>query len=247
MFKTVDVIAELTREREIAARGAEPLLDQITGLFSTDAAQEENIRQRLSGKESNKHVLTMEQLGALDGDLIFSQEVIQKICTKYRLRFLNSTLFAGDIPVEAMFKIKDLERNINHTFTTFSVLAPESRFKLKDSTEDPILFADLGNGEYYMIHKWGNDMGWYRNLLNFPARNITTLALSSVIAGLLTVLLLPGSLFPEVMWESSYTSILGKVYLSFIVSGLFFVSALIIGILRSKEFSEDIWNSKYFN
>jgi len=60
-------------------------------------------------------------------------------------------------------------------------------------------------------------------------------------------LLLPGSLFPEVMWESSYTSILGKVYLSFIVSGLFFVSALIIGILRSKEFSEDIWNSKYFN
>ncbi len=247
MFKEVDIIAELSKERELQKSGADAFLRQASQILTSEWEHENQIQIRLKGDAEEFANLSVDQLGSLDSSLVFDQHVIMQIATKYRLRFLDSKLFADDIPYEATAKVKALEQKVGHQFQQFRILAPASRFQLKDATEDPILFADLGNGEYYMIHKWGNDMVWFRNIQNFPMRNITTLGLTSVIIGLMITLLLPNSLFPAAEWESSFANGLTRIYLSFIFSGFIFVTALIVGILYSKEFSEDVWNSKYFN
>tara|TARA_B100000780_G_C21123251_1_gene455214 strand:- start:2714 stop:3460 length:747 start_codon:yes stop_codon:yes gene_type:complete len=248
MFKEVDIIEELAREREKFKSGEDSLLSQAEKIILNSADSEKDIFNRLSGKsQQSESDFTLEKLSRLDGELIFDKRIIENICTKYRLRFLDSKLFAGDIPYEAQLKIKKIENQIDHRFSSFKILAPESRFKLKDSTEDPILFVALGNGEYYMIHKWGDDMGWYRNVINFPLRNITTLAITSVSIALVISLFIPQSFFPNSTLSSTFALGLAKLYTSFILSGLIFVTVLIVGILRSKEFSQDVWNSKYFN
>lgn len=247
MFKEVDIIAELAREREMRKQGPEAFVSQVSQVLQGDLHTEQSIGARLNGSAAEFARLSVDQLGSLDGDLIFDEQVIHHIATKFRLRFLDSKLYAGEIPYEATAKIKALESKLGHEFSNFTILAPASRFKLADATEDPILFADLGNGEYYMIHKWGDDMGWFRSVLNYPMRSITTLALTSVSIGLLITLFLPEAFFPTTAWDSAFATGLARVYLSFIFSGMVFVSALIVGILRSKEFSQDVWNSKYFN
>jgi len=183
MFREVDIIAELAKERENQQRGSDALLKHAVQILSSDLDKDQHIQNRLKGNAQEFAQLSVDQLGSLDGDLVFDSLVIERIATKFRLRFLNSKMYAGEIPYEATAKVKALEEQIGHEFSSFSILAPASRFQLKDATEDPILFADLGNGEYYMIHKWGDDMGWFRSILNFPVRNITTLALTSISAG----------------------------------------------------------------
>jgi hypothetical protein len=245
MFKNVDIIEELTKERAKQQTAEKNIIDQATSILNGDLQLEKSIENRLINPqyESNQH----SKYDQLDTDLIFSEHTIENICTKYRLRFLPSHLFLGEIPKEAKAKIKKVEKENKLTFESFKIVAPESRFKLRDATEDPILFADLGNGNYYMIHKWGDDMGWYRNAIHYPMRNITTLGLTAIVLGLLTTLVLPNSLFPQTEWSNAYASGLTKIYMAFVLSGFYFVSALIIGILKSKEFSQDVWKSKFFN
>jgi len=32
----------------------------------------------------------------------------------------------------------------------------------------PLLFAQLTDNSYYLIHKWGNDLAWYKKYLYLP-------------------------------------------------------------------------------
>jgi hypothetical protein len=249
MFKSVDIIEELSKERQRLETSGDEFLTSALGELNDSFGREAEISQRLTGKEvgSEELILSVEQLDQLDYSLMFNEKVIQNIATRYRLRFLNSKLFLGTIPHEAKVKIKNIEEKLGEKFTTFKVLAPSSRFKLADSTEDPILFASLGNGGFYMIHKWGDDMNWYRNAINFPFRNITTLGVSCVALAMLINIFIPVDTFNELGVRSIYHAMMIKAFFGFILAGMFFVSALIFGILTSKEFSQDVWNSKYFN
>lgn len=248
MFKPVDIIEELSKERQREVESANDFLSAALGELNDSINREKDITHRLVGSEEDSElVLSISQFDALDYSLIFTEKVIENIATRYRLRFLNSQLFLGSIPHEATLKVKRIEEELGATFKTFKILAPSSRFKLADSTEDPILFASLGNGQYYMIHKWGDDMSWYRNAMHFPFRSITTLGLSSVALAMLINLFIPTASFESLGVQSFYHAMMMKAFFGFILAGLLFVSALIFGILTSKEFSQDVWNSKYFN
>lgn len=248
MFNTVDIIEELSKERQRIEANEDSFLNSAMNLLNESYYQEAEIISRLSGRNStDQYHLTPEQFDLLDYGLMFKEDVVQSICTKYRLRFLDSTLFIGTIPHEATLKIKHVEAQLGQKFKSFKVLAPESRFKLADSTEDPILFASLGNDTYYMIHKWGDEMSWYRNAIHFPFRNITTLAFSCVAIAMLINVFIPIDFFNPLGAKSVIHAMVMKAFFGFMLSGFFFTTALIFGILTSKEFSQDAWNSKYFN
>ena len=46
----------------------------------------------------------------LETNRIFHRDAIKKICIDYRLRFLNLSYFKSDVPVEAIERIKALEK-----------------------------------------------------------------------------------------------------------------------------------------
>ena len=90
-------------------------------------------------------------------------------------------------------------------------------------------------------------MPWYKRVVYYPMRNIYTLGTTSVLIGLLLTLLLPESIYADFVKENVFVALVVKLNLAFVISGGVFVSFIITGILRAKEFSQDIWNSKYFN
>ncbi len=239
LFKEINVLNELVKEQ--ARESENSVIDFAKFVLAKEGEREQRIKDDMKGTENNAPSI-------INGDYkLFSEETIKSICIKYRLRFLDSKLFKGDIPYEAIQKTKTLEKELNTELRSFKIVAPAARFALKDSTKDPILLAKTANGKYLYIHKWGNDMAWYQKLLKFPFSNIQNLAISSIILSLVISLLIPSAFTTEFYTRTEALMLLNKFMIFCGLSGLIFSASLALGIILSKDFSDDVWNDKYFN
>ena len=176
----------------------------------------------------------------LETERIYQLEQIKEICINYRLRFLDSKYFKGELPYEAILKIKSLEKKHNTKLNGFKIIAPSKLFKLENA-DDPLLFAPIGNGYYYLIHKWGNDLNPFRKILMWPYKSFGNL----IIATLLVSLIATG-LFPEGVFSNKPNSTQAGMIFFFIFKS---IAAVVIyyGFAAGKNFNTAIWNSKYFN
>lgn len=176
----------------------------------------------------------------LDSGKIYHIDEIKQICIDYRLRFLDTKYFKGQIPAEALSKIKTLEKEHELEIKAFKIIAPSKLFKLEDK-DDPLLFAPIGNGYHYLVHQWGNDLHPLRKLLMWPFKNIVNLAFIVFLLSFATTLLIPDGLF-------SKSSTNAQFWILFFFMFKCMASVVIFyGFAMGKNFNPAIWNSKYFN
>lgn len=211
---------------------------EIEGIFIAEEQQDAKIGQRLKEENACK-------LNALDFDLLESKKIyhirhIKEICIDYRLRFLDSNYFKGDIPQQAISKIKQLEKEHGTILNGFKIVAPSKLFKLKDKN-DPLLFVPLGNDYFYLIHKWGNDLHPMRKVLMWPFKSIVNLTLLVFITSYFVALMFPLGLFTKTI--SGYEFWI----LFFFMFKMLAAVVIFYGIAKGKNFNPAIWNSKYFN
>ena len=214
------------------------LINEVKSLLESDSSNEISIADRIS----KGITLPEEQFGwikKLDETRKYNAESIEKICIRFRLRFLESDLFKGDIPSEAIREVKRIESSIGTTFSTFKIIAPQERFNLKDSTKDPILMAELPNGQFYYIFQWGDDMKWYEEILKYPFRHIGALAATSSAIGLLVAILVPSQ------FEAVHSEFFFRFFMFSMTTCLIMTLSVITAIMYSKDFSENVWNSKF--
>ncbi|MGF1559570.1 MAG: hypothetical protein ACFCUL_10830 [Flavobacteriaceae bacterium] len=176
----------------------------------------------------------------LETDKIYHIDQIKKICIDYRLRFLSSKYFKGDIPQEAYARISALEKQHETELGSFKIIAPSKLFKLKDK-DDPLLFAPIGNDYFYLIHKWGDDLHPLRKLLMWPFKNIINLTLVVFLMSYLTTLLVPDGLFSKTSSTAEFLIIFFFMFKCLASVVIFY------GFALGKNFNPAIWNSKYFN
>ena len=215
---------------------ADQLLNEVYLLLNKDEDAQQRIDLNIQSKEA---VVNNDfNIDLLETAGIYHIRHIKKIAIDYRLRFLDSHYFKGEIPSEAISKIKRLEEDHELEIKGFKILAPSKLFKLKDR-DDPILFAPIGNDYYYLIHKWGRDLHPLRKLLMWPFKSIVNLIAVVMAISYLVTLLVPNGLFSK---ESS----------SFQFWVIFFfmfkcIASIVIfyGFALGKNFNPSIWNSKY--
>lgn len=205
---------------------------------ATDARILATIRQSANEEEGLPEVHARN----LDPNRIFHENDIRAICVKYRLRFLDAALFKGDVPYEAITEVKRIQRNEGLTPSHFKIVAPAGLFKLKYKDKDPLLFLSLGNGYYYLVHKWGKDLHYLRGLLMYPFRTFTTLFKTIVFFSLALATLIPSSV---VMGPHDTSSLPIRVIFFFYVLIALCGLTSLYGFSRMKNFSSVLWNSKY--
>ncbi|HAF79222.1 MAG TPA: hypothetical protein DCG42_18090 [Maribacter sp.] len=176
----------------------------------------------------------------LKSDKIYHTKEIKQICIDYRLRFLDTKYFKGTIPAEGLSKIKALEKEHDTEIKGFKIIAPSKLFKLEDK-DDPLLFAPIGNGYYYLIHQWGNDLHPFRKLLMWPFKNMANLIILVLLISFLVTLMIPNGLFSKSSTNAQFW-ILYFFMFKCIASVVIFY-----GFALGKNFSPAIWNSKYYN
>lgn len=214
------------------------ILRDVEQILKQDSQKEETILNTL--KTSNSTVENNFIFDLLESDKIYHIDTIKGICIDYRLRFLDTKYFKNEIPYAAITKIKELEKVHDITINGYKIIAPSKLFKLENA-DDPLLFAPIGNGYYYLIHKWGNDLSPMRKWLMMPFRNFENLVFTTVMVSFLATFLIPDGLFSKQNTSAEF-------WLTF-----FFmfktVGAIVIyyAFASGKNFNTAIWNSKYYN
>ena len=216
-------------------------MEEVQLLLQEEQKQDDLIRAMVLSAMDERHL----RIRGLDPERVFHRDTIRTMCIRYRLRFLPGGLFKGRIPNTAVQAIRSLERKVDGPLRSFLILAPSARFKLCDSEVDPLLFVPLGEGRYYLVHKWGTDLSWSRALLNWPLRTPAHLGSMVLLLAALITVLVPTELLnsdPDALYWSLQRSLFlvwsTVVLTSFTVFGWFAFFG---------QFSSEAWNSRYFN
>ncbi len=190
----------------------------------------------------NKIALTKNnfKIDKIDANRIYHIDQIKKICIDYRLRFLDANLFKGQFPIEAVEEIKVIEKTHQTELTSLKMMAPSKLFKLENA-DDPLLFAPMGNGYYFLIHQWGNDLHPLRKFLVWPFKNLITMCIAILAGSFLLSFFVPLSVFTSNPTTSDFFLIYFFMFKSVAAIVIYYTFA------RGKNVSQAIWNSKYYN
>lgn len=237
MFSRTNIEDKLLhyRDQRIAEK---EIMDEVYSIFSENEEERNHIREKLS----QKPITTENQLNIdlLEKGQIFHISEIEKICFVYRLRFLDSKFFKGDMPEEAISKIRELENTHGTSLDSFKIVAPAKLMKLENA-DDPLLFASMGNDYYYLIHKWGRDLHPLRKWLMWPFRSLENIVITVAIMSALFTSMLPLHLFTPNPGAGEY--FFTFLYVFNAIGGL----AILWGVSKGKNFNGLIWRSTYYN
>lgn len=240
IFSPINLKNELAT---ISQKHPDNLLDEVNSLLKHAAAADEKVLQHFPNISHIGNAAYNQQ--ALQLQQVYTTRQIKQLCVKFRLRFLSSTLYNGELPYKALEAVKDFENQYRPTVSEFYIVAPAEFFKLKDRFADPLLFAHLGNGNYCLLHQWGADFKPYAPALKYPFRNLKSTGIASGVLGVLFTILLFA--FGAIHYTSPGMAYFYFTAISLISSMFFSISALIYGLVTYSDFSDETWNSKYFN
>lgn len=236
MLENTNIKSRLDAVREKSS--TEHILAEVKDLLNQTNHNDKEIVNRLENADGDlpNHF----KFDLLETNRIYHISQIEKICIDYRLRFLDSKLYKSEIPYEAISEIKTLEQEHQIELDSFKMIAPAKLFKLENA-DDPLLFAPMGNGYYYFIHKWGSDLHPLRKLAMWPFKTFETFMFTIFLVSLLFTYIVPKGFFMD---QNSGT----EFFLLFLfmfkwVGGI----ALYYGFAKGKNFNSAIWRSKYFN
>ncbi|QLE02330.1 hypothetical protein HX109_12465 [Galbibacter sp. BG1] len=237
MLKRTNIEEKLKSYRD-KSLSEKAILDQVQAILTEDTNHENRILESLeSGNNSNQNNFDFD---LLESSRIYHIDQIEKICIDYRLRFLNSKYFKGQIPREAISEIKNLEKSHDTVLSGLKIMAPSKLFKLENA-DDPLLFAPIGNDYYYLIHKWGNDLHPLRKLMVLPFKNLFNLIVLVLLLSYVATLIIPMELFTRDNSSSNFW------LLYFFMFKMIGSITIFYGFALGKNFNKAIWKSKYFN
>lgn len=225
---------EGAERHEDVLKGFKALLEQPT--------DGERILKNLFTSEGNEELLDFD---ALEADRIYHIDEIKSLCIAYRLRFLDSSLFNGTFPSEALDAVKDFEAAQGREIKGFKMIAPAGMFKLAEKDKDPLLMVPMGNNYYYLLAQWGNDLHFMRKVLVYPFRSFETIMQTVLIFSALVALLFPES----VMRSPKDTGTIMHIRVIFFFWMVFATSAMtaLYGMSRMKNFSVNLWKSRFLD
>lgn len=228
---------EALRKKEMVEQ---ELLEEVQRILHDQNNSEAEILQRIT--EGNPDGIDHNNFNFdnLESGRIFHLSQIENICINYRLRFLSTKLFRGELPAEALLAVKELEATHSTTLEGFKIIAPAEYFRLENA-DDPMLFAPIGNNYFYLIHKWGTDMHPLRKLMMWPLKDLENLIIFSFFSSFLLSFGIRELFFSTYRETSEFLVIFMYTFKS--VIGLVFF----YGIALGKNFSSGNWNSKYYN
>ncbi len=185
MLSNINIKKELEL---VQSKQENQLLELVNNQLLNDQKIELSIQKNLNQCASANYNPDLVNYNEKD---VYDIDAIRSIAVKYRLRFLPTKYFKNEIPQEAIFKTKNLEKKNNTSIKNFHILAPATSFDLEDVNKDPLLFAPLSNGKYLLIHQWGTDLSWFKRLTAIPLKSLESMLISIGVMAFLIAMVTP--------------------------------------------------------
>lgn len=177
------------RKRTRAAGGH--LVREAQRILNNDLFSEEKILKHLGHYNALSKVLEENDVQA---ERVFSRDEIRQIAIAWRLKFLNSAAYKPGIPFEAVLTIKDLNRCFSKDLQEFFVLSTPLAFNDMRCRDEALLFTPTSDGNYYLVHRWGQALPASRRWTRWPMRGFENLFGTVLLFTLCVTLALPTGL-----------------------------------------------------
>lgn len=236
----INLQSELRKIRTKENASHSQILDAYEQLLN-QKGDGERILENLFSSNGGEELLDFD---TLNPENIFHIDAIEKLCVEYRLRFLDSSLFNGTFPTEAIQAIENFEAEQGKEIKGFKMIAPAPMFKLAEKDKDPLLFVPMGGGYYYLLAQWGNDLHPLRKVLVYPFRNFETLFKSVLFLSAAIALLMPADVMRGP--KDEYVIHLRVIFFFWNVFAIGAMTAL-YGFSRMKNFNVNLWRSRFLD
>jgi hypothetical protein len=187
-MKGVSLDIELRKKKNKTSKREDQVISEVYRILNRDLFHEKNILDNLKLYNKSFELIDEEDVGNSD---IFHTKTIKEIAIQYRLKFIDSQHYKKEIPYEAILKIKHLNSIYKKDLKNFKILAPPSDFHKNKPDSSLLLFAPTYHGNYHLIHKWGNELKWYRKISSWPMRKFETLFITVAIISLIIAVSMP--------------------------------------------------------
>lgn len=240
-MKKISVSEELLKRKIKTSKEEDAVISEVYSILQQDLLSDKKVLENLHHYKQSFEVLNEKELDVFE---VYKLDTIKTIAIDYRLKFLDSKHFKGEIPYEAVLKIKDLNTTFKKDLKHFKILGKNEAFKKTEKPSEAsslLLFAATDLGNYYLIHKWGNELPWHRKILSWPMRRFETLLASIALISLILAVSLPTRL----IWLPQHADYWGTYRIGAFFHILIFnlgVSAYIT-FTFGKNFSANTWQN----
>lgn len=181
----INLETELLKQNDESIEQDDLIISEVTKILAENEIEQDEL---LSSAGLEHNIVNANAINARKAKVesfgtrrVFSENQIKSLCVKYGLRFLPTVYYKGTIHPETHIKIKEFNQEFNEELTRYGekrmkyrhyfIVAPKQAFKLEKRPKDPLLFIHIGGDDYYLIHKWGDDLSSSRYLTNIPFRS----------------------------------------------------------------------------
>jgi hypothetical protein len=237
MKKGVNIEQILTSEKRQTSK-EDQLLAEAKKILIQNKLSDENILGNLKFYNSSFEFLDEEENLS---EKTFTQTQLKSVCKKLHLRCLPSQAFEGEVPYEAVLKIKELNTRYHKDLKHFKILSTKEFFSETYSKHQAVLFAQTLYGSYYLIHTWGEPLSNWRKPKYFILRNFESLAAVMLLFTLIECLVIPDrylSTDPRATYFSLYRA---AAYFHLLILNTGLTIFLLFAFHLS--FSENNWDS----
>jgi hypothetical protein len=237
MRKGLNIENELAEEK-LRTTKEDQLLQEAKKVLIQSRLTEKNILDNLKFYKSSFEFLDEEEISA---QKVFTSQQIRSIAIKLRLRFLPSQAFEGEIPYEAVLKIKDLNDTHRKDLKHFKILSTKRFFSDSTSSDQAMLFGKTLYGNYYHIHTWGNSFKQSRKTFSLPMRSFEYFAVVVLLFTLIECLLIPDRYLSTDARATYFSMYRAAAYFHLLILNLGLLIFLLFGF--HANFSENNWDS----
>ncbi len=215
----------------------EALLQEAQRILFKSRLSDKNILDNLKFYNSSFEFLDDDEI---EKQKTFTPAQIKSLCKKLRLRFLSSQSYHGEIPYEAILKIKELNASYRKDLKHFKIVSTKYFFTSPQNDEAAMLFVQTLYGNYYLLHSWGKPLGKWRSAKFFAIRNFESLFVCLFVFTLTESLLLPNHLLTTDV-KTGYFSMYRMACVFHLL--IFNAAFTVFGLFSSRlNFSESNWD-----
>ena len=241
-INTMDILEELNKERvENVDFQQNQLLKEAYSILKRDQESANN-NFSVSGVEDSD-TTTIIKSNKLNAKCIFSINDIKNVCIDNRLRFLNKKNYKSELPYDAYIKCSAFEIRVNRN-VDFFILTEANNFKANFPNSQHLIFADIGNGEFYFIKKWGNLFPNYRKFISKPFKNLENFTISIFLFALVLAIFTPTNFLTNDIHVGYFSMIRIAYYFWCVVALTSLFTYYLVGIRKNLNSNE--WDSTSF-
>lgn len=237
MFKQIYLNQQLLQLRSKPLSAEEKLLKEANDLLNESTRSDKNILKNLS-RYNKSFGLLNESL--LNPDQIYHTRELKELAIHYRLKFLDSSYYKSEIPIDTIESIRKLNRAFNIDLKHFKILAPDISFTKENADLCSLIFAETNQGNYYFIDYWGNGLKWYRRYMYWPLQKFENLISVVFIITLLLTLCLPTGLITLDNKAEYWSGYRAAAFFHLLIFNL--GVTVYFTFTFAKNFSSAIWN-----